>query len=85
METPPRGRALDVIDSLISLIGNLVLSTNVAEPGLGLWIVRANSSAKDKDIFPFIQWISKTWISARCSLKPTSWSYWITSSYNLFP
>ncbi|GKA63444.1 RNA-directed DNA polymerase, eukaryota, reverse transcriptase zinc-binding domain protein [Tanacetum coccineum] len=41
-------------------------------------------NAKDEDIFPFIQRISKTWISARCSQKPSSWSCCISAPYNLF-
>ncbi|GJY75974.1 hypothetical protein Tco_0481090 [Tanacetum coccineum] len=41
-------------------------------------------NAKKEDIFPAIQRLSKTWISARYSLKPTSWSCWITNPSNMF-
>nr|GEY25873.1 RNA-directed DNA polymerase, eukaryota, reverse transcriptase zinc-binding domain protein [Tanacetum cinerariifolium] len=41
-------------------------------------------SAKEEDIYPSIQRLSNTWISAHYSLKPISWSYWITNPFNLF-
>ncbi|GKA37194.1 hypothetical protein Tco_0723759 [Tanacetum coccineum] len=40
--------------------------------------------AKEEDIFPTIQRISKTWISARYSLQLISWSCWITNLFRLF-
>ncbi|GKB00159.1 hypothetical protein Tco_0828152 [Tanacetum coccineum] len=38
---------------------------------------------KEEGIFPFIQHISKSWISARCSLNPTNWSCWISRPFGL--
>ncbi|GKD37082.1 hypothetical protein Tco_1257289, partial [Tanacetum coccineum] len=42
------------------------------------------ATIKEEDIFPFIQRITKTWISARFSLKPINWSCWISRPFDIF-
>ncbi|GJS08541.1 hypothetical protein Tco_0365337 [Tanacetum coccineum] len=43
----------------------------------------AINAIKEEDIFPSIQRLTKTWISARDS-RPTSWNCWISSPCDLF-
>ncbi|GKC84387.1 putative F-box domain-containing protein [Tanacetum coccineum] len=39
---------------------------------------------KEEDIFPGIQRVSKTWISARLKAYAPNWDAWISRSFNLF-
>ncbi|GJX32956.1 hypothetical protein Tco_0242811 [Tanacetum coccineum] len=43
----------------------------------------AINTIKEEDIFPSIQRLTKTWISARYS-RPTSWNCWISSLCDMF-
>ncbi|GJY40252.1 RNA-directed DNA polymerase, eukaryota, reverse transcriptase zinc-binding domain protein [Tanacetum coccineum] len=43
-----------------------------------------SSIIKDDDIFPSIQRLSKTWISARIPLKSVNWNCWIARPSDLF-
>ncbi|GKD02120.1 RNA-directed DNA polymerase, eukaryota, reverse transcriptase zinc-binding domain protein [Tanacetum coccineum] len=38
----------------------------------------------DEDLFPAIQRISKTWISARCKERDTNWSCWTQRPFDIF-
>ncbi|GKC88196.1 hypothetical protein Tco_1148845 [Tanacetum coccineum] len=43
-----------------------------------------SSIIKDDDIFPSIQHLSKTWISARIPSKSSNWNCWIARPFDLF-
>ncbi|GJU69426.1 hypothetical protein Tco_1255685 [Tanacetum coccineum] len=47
---PPRGRALDDISSLISIIGNLVLHTDVAKPETWSWSIDSSGKFKVESV-----------------------------------
>ena len=36
------------------------------------------------DIFPLIQRVSKSWMSARCSTSSANWNVWIQRPFELF-
>ncbi|GKF95466.1 hypothetical protein Tco_0288201 [Tanacetum coccineum] len=42
------------------------------------------NDAKNEDIFPSIQMLSKLWISARCKRMSLKWSCWISNPRALF-
>nr|GEZ38703.1 reverse transcriptase domain, reverse transcriptase zinc-binding domain protein [Tanacetum cinerariifolium] len=47
------------------------------------YILDDRSKVLNEDIFPFIQRISKAWISARCKVPSASWSCWIPKTGSL--
>ncbi|GJZ92042.1 hypothetical protein Tco_0664107 [Tanacetum coccineum] len=79
--------------ALIAWFRVLLLSPFGARFGLGVWkwrnkVVNASdedqTDAKKEDIFPFIQRLSKLWISARCKRMSLNWSCWIPNPRALF-
>ncbi|GJT63289.1 hypothetical protein Tco_1006822 [Tanacetum coccineum] len=86
---PPRGRANNDVMDLVSMIGNLYLSS--ASTDRWSWSKYASGIYKDRvdnikqeDIFLSIQRISKIWISACASSRPANWNCWIAHLFDLF-
>nr|GEX60654.1 RNA-directed DNA polymerase, eukaryota, reverse transcriptase zinc-binding domain protein [Tanacetum cinerariifolium] len=78
---PPRGRVLDDIDSLISLIGNLVLSTNVTEPETWNWSMDSSGKFKVKTLMKMVQNIM---LSDSILGDHHIWNSWVPRKVNIF-
>nr|GEX00501.1 hypothetical protein [Tanacetum cinerariifolium] len=59
-------------------------SFSIMDIALGKLVTHDSPRLKEEDIFPSIQRLKKTWISARYSSRPISWNCWISSPYDLF-
>nr|GEW84328.1 reverse transcriptase domain, reverse transcriptase zinc-binding domain protein [Tanacetum cinerariifolium] len=91
----PRGRAINDVSSLFSLIALVPTISGTfgfrAKSIFAFGVLRSigyllddHSKVLNEDIFPFIQRVSKACISARCKVPFASWSCWISKPRSLY-